>query len=347
MGMQKKTPFKAVVFEKSTLAVILYIVISVIIIFILTFIFSFMPDDSCVTKIMDSYFTSRRAYSEIAEIFTDERGRVNAIMEGYTMLVGKKDIPKTTPTPPPPSPSAAEQPRITQSTSTSLAELKNQSGKTVDTAALSKEPLIFKGKKPKVLIIHTHTTESYFEEDRSLDENKNMLAVGVVIKDALCEAGIDVIHDCTVHDYPSYSGAYTRSAATASKNLNENSGINIVLDVHRDAVATNDGSKLSLSADINGTKTAQLMFVVGTDAQLTHSNWKENLKLALKLQNCANVKYKGLMRPINLREQRFNQQLSTGSIILEVGTNGNTLEEAKQGAKLFSDVLIDVLSNNK
>ena len=89
------------------------------------------------------------------------------------------------------------------------------------------------------------------------------------------------------------------------------------------------------------------MFVVGTDEQLLHENWQENLKLALKLQHKANELYPTLMRPINLREQRFNQQLSSGSIIIEVGSNGNTLEEAKRGAELIADVISAVLLNKE
>ncbi len=253
-------------------------------------------------------------------------------MGGYTRLIAESsaspapdNIQESTAPPETQEPAA---PQVTESTSKSLAEIKNQAGKTVDSDALANAPLAYKIEdgSPQVLIIHTHTTESYYEQDRSVDETKNITAVGNVIDEKLKAGGIEAIHDVTVHDYPSYSGAYTRSAATAKSRLLQNPGIKVILDVHRDAVASADGSKLKLTADINGEKAAQVMFVVGTDAQLAHCNWQENLKLALKLQRAAN---------------------ELGSIIIEIGTNGNPLDEAKKGAELIGDVLVKVLSENK
>lgn len=300
-------------------------------------------------KLMDRYLGRNRAYAEAVEIFKDPQGRVSAIMGGYTYLVSEKPSPAPTEPAPSQTPPPQVQPepvKVTESTSQSLAEVKNLAGKSFDADALAASPLAYKIDKdtPQVLIVHTHTTESYFEQDRSVDETKNMTAVGNVIAQKLEEGGIPTVHDITVHDYPSYNNAYTRAAATTKNRLAENPGIKIVLDVHRDAVAAADGSKLKLACDINGEKSAQVMFVVGTDAQLTHEYWQENLKLALKLQRMANEMYPGLMRPINLREQRFNQQLSKGSIIIEVGTNGNTLDEAKKGAELIANVLVEVLT---
>ncbi len=349
MNLRKRNIFKTFVLSKSIAGLFLYIISTFLVLSIGLFLARIMPKEGFSKKMLDSFFSSERLYQGVCEIFTDDKGRVGAIMGGYTMSLVKEsvniknsqiqdnDMPKKT----------EENPKITESTATSFAKIKNQTSKIIDENLLLSEKLEFEAnnQKPKVLIIHTHTTESYYEQDRSIDEEKNMIAVGSVIESALTAAGIAVIHDKTVHDYPSYNGSYTRSFATASKNLSNNSDINIILDVHRDAVATEDGSKLSLTTEIEGVKTAQLMFVVGTDEQLSHPYWRENLKLALKLQKEADSLYQGLMRPINLRSQRFNQQISKGSIILEVGTNGNRLEEAKQGAKLFSDVLIKVLSN--
>lgn len=235
-------------------------------------------------------------------------------------------------------------------------QLSNLSGIEIDPMKLVNEPLNIQldNQGPQVLIIHTHTTESFTdsgktkysssESDRSTDNSKNMIAVGEVIKNVLEQHGIQTIHDTTFHDYPSYNGAYTRSMTTVKNNLAKYPSIKVVLDVHRDGIVREDGTKVKVAADINGEKAAQCMFVIGSNATLKHDNWQENMKLACKLQNYANINYPNLMRPINVRKERFNQQVSTGSIIIEVGSNGNTLEEAKKGAEYIAKTLCAVLS---
>ncbi len=350
MRLQKKNVFKAVILTGCRVKTFFSAFCGVFLLAVLIYIFAQFSTSNFFDEIMDIFFMRSRVHAQITEFFTDSKGRVHTIIDGYTMLVSEK-TPSASPdamnsTPEPLSPS---EPKTEERTITAVEEIKNQTDKNPDIRKLINEPLYFEneGKKPTVLIIHTHTTESYFETDRNLDENKNMIAIGKVINKKLTDAGISVIHDTTVHDYPSYNNAYTRSAATVKNNIKNCPDINIVLDIHRDAVATEDGSKLSLVTDINGKKAAQMMFVVGTDAQLTHDKWQENLKLALKFQHKANELYPSLMRPINLREQRFNQQLSRGSIIIEVGSNGNTLDEAKQGAELMGDVIANVLLHNE
>ena len=227
----------------------------------------------------------------------------------------------------------------------------NSSKKRVDTNALIKEPLSFTidSAKPQVLIVHTHTTESYTDNnktkytasdsDRSTDSAKNMIAVGNALADVLNNRGIKTIHDKTVHDYPAYNGSYERAKATVLANLKKYPSIKMVLDVHRDGIIRADGTKVKVSCEVDGNKTAQCMFVVGTNDELTHDNWTENMKLASKIQNMANEMYPNFMRPINLRSERFNQQLSKGSLIIEVGSNGNTLNEAIYSAKLMGNVI--------
>ena len=231
----------------------------------------------------------------------------------------------------------------------------NLSGISVDAETLSREKIdiALTGSGPQVLIIHTHTTESFTDpgksgytlsdSDRSTDSEKNMVAVGKVIKETLEGEGIEVIHDTTVHDYPSFSGAYTRSMVTVEKNLKEHPTIKLVLDVHRDGIVGKDGTKLKVLANINGKNAAQCMFVVGSNALLQHDNWILNMRLACNLQKYANENYPGLMRAINLRKERFNQQVPARSIIIEVGSNGNTLEEARCGAELMAKTVAAVL----
>ncbi len=203
---------------------------------------------------------------------------------------------------------------------------------------------------PQILIMHTHTTESYSEEtyskgapDRNLDETKNITAVGSAMEKVFLENGINVIHDKTVHDYPSYNSSYQSAEATIRKNLNANSGIKVVLDVHRDGITREDGAKVKMVADINGEKTAQIMLVVGTNVNLTHDRWQENFKLASKIQAKAIDVYPSLMRPIDLRKERFNEHLTLGSLIIEVGSNGNTMEEAIRGGERIAEVISMVL----
>lgn len=204
---------------------------------------------------------------------------------------------------------------------------------------------------PKVLVVHTHTTECYDgdqmngETERNTDESMNVVAVGNEICRVLEENGIKTVHDTTYHDYPSYQGSYTRALSTIETQLKNNPSIEIVLDVHRDAFIYSDGSKLAVTCEENGISTAQVMLVVGTNSMgLWHENWQENLKFASKIQNAAEIMYPGLMRPINLRKERFNEHMTKGSLILEVGSNGNTLAQAKEGGKDVARAIAAVLN---
>ena len=229
--------------------------------------------------------------------------------------------------------------------------ISNSTNLTVDTASLISQSLSYSvnTSEPLILIVHTHTTESYTDSakttytasdsDRSTDETKNMTTVGRALYDTLTARGINVIHDTTVHDYPAYNGSYNRAKSTIMKNLEKYPSIKIVFDVHRDGIVRADGTKVKVSCNVDGETAAQCMFVVGSNEELTHDKWLENMKLAVKIQNKANEMYPGFMRPINLRSERFNQQLSPGSLIIEVGSNGNTLNEAVYAAKLMGNVV--------
>lgn len=223
----------------------------------------------------------------------------------------------------------------------------------VDVDAMCAEEIALSADTPEplVLIVHTHTTECYNgdemsgETERNTDDTLNVVAVGEEIKTVLAENGINAVHDTTYHDYPSYQGAYSRTLTTIENQLKANPSIKIVLDIHRDAFIYPDGSKLSVSYDDRGEKTAQVMLVVGTNSMgLWHDNWRENLKFAAKIQNAAEIMYPGLMRPINLRTERFNEHMTLGSLIWEVGSNGNSLEEAKRGGREAARAMAAVLN---
>ena len=204
--------------------------------------------------------------------------------------------------------------------------------------------------KKDIIIYHTHTCESYTPTNennyepsgnfRSIDSNYNVSRVGQELANNLMQF-FSVNHNKTYHDYPAYSGSYNRSLATIKNLLPENySGL--VIDLHRDALGNN--SKYAPKVQIGDEIAAQLMFVIGTDGGgLTHLNWKRNLKTAIKIQEKANEIYPGLFKPIILRNSRYNQHVSDGACIIEVGATGNTLEECNVSMKYLAKVLEEVL----
>ena len=233
-------------------------------------------------------------------------------------------------------------------------KINNSTNYSVNLDALCAQPLDIQltREDAEVLIMHTHTTECYNgdemsgESERTTNEMYNMCAIGDIISTTLAEYGIKSIHDKTIHDYPTYQGSYTRALSTITKNIESCPTIKAVLDIHRDAYVYNDGSKLRVAANINGTDAAQVMLVLGTDSMgLNHPNWQKNLTFAAKIQNAAEIMYPGLMRPINLRRERFNMHATEGSVLIEIGSNGNTLREAKVSAEYIARAIAAALLN--
>ena len=200
---------------------------------------------------------------------------------------------------------------------------------------------------PQVLILHTHGTESFARDGtepytetgtaHTTDSSYNIIRVGEEIARIFEEMGISVIHDTEIYDYPAYNGAYDRSRAGIEAYLEEYPTIQMVLDVHRDALVGEDGTIYKPVVEVDGVKTAQVMLLVGTDdGGAEFPDWTEHLALAMEIQTQMNGLWPGLARPITLRAARFNQQLTKGSLLVEVGSHGNTLEEAVNGARLFA-----------
>lgn len=221
-----------------------------------------------------------------------------------------------------------------------------------DLSSLLLSPLDWslKGDRPTVLIVHTHTTESYagapeevYSENgayRSLDPEYNMIAVGAEIARVLEAGGIHVIHDRTFHDYPSYNASYGNARQTIQKQLEAHPEICMVLDIHRDA-SDGAGGQLVTSGTVGGQKSTQLMLVAGTDTAGNYfPGWQENLALALKLTALLEQADPGLTRPVTLREHRFNMDLTPGSLIVEVGAAGDRLEEALLAANAFARAVL-------
>ncbi len=201
---------------------------------------------------------------------------------------------------------------------------------------------------PRVLILHTHTTESYTQTAdrytesspyRTLDPEHNMLALGDQVARILTENGIEVLHDRELHDYPSYNGAYTHAAAATKAYLEQYPSIALILDLHRDAADTPTG-QMATKCTIAGESAAQLMFVLGTDARLEHPDWKQNLSLALKLQVLLEKETPGICRDLKLSQNRYNQHLGPYALIVEIGAAGNTLDQARPAAEKLAQAIV-------
>ena len=233
-------------------------------------------------------------------------------------------------------------------------KIKNNSGRKFDTRELITQPLQWnlKDKEPTVLILHTHTTESYTrtkKEDyketsafRTLDEGHNMLSIGDRLTELLEAGGIAVIHDRKLHDYPSYNGSYSSARKEITARLKENPSICLVLDLHRDA-SGDLKNQMRTEAVVEGEPSAQIMFVVGTGSTVLQSpHWEENFSLALKLQAQMEDLTPGICRNINLRAQRFNQDLADGMLLVEVGAAGNTREEALTAVEVLAQAILNL-----
>ena len=225
---------------------------------------------------------------------------------------------------------------------------------TEEVLSLSRQELPFdielNSDQPQVLIYHTHATEAYLptlrgwyglnESFRSDQDEENMVAVGEVLTQTLEQAEIKVIHDTTQHDNPSYTGAYDRSRETMRKYLEQYPSIKVTLDVHRDAITRDDNTVIAPTATVEGQQVAQVMIISCADGERI-PNFRQNFTFAAGLQQQAAELYPDLMRPILFDQNRFyNQDLTTGSLLLEFGSHGNTLAQAKRSAVLVGNSLV-------
>ncbi len=240
--------------------------------------------------------------------------------------------------------------------------INNQSGATVNIAESLVETLDFevvKDNQPQILIYHTHTTESYMkdesdyytdsDEPRSTESEKNVIAVGDIIATKLRNAGYAVIHDTSLNDYPGYSGSYFRSRESVQNILQQYPSIKITIDVHRDSISSGKTDKVAPVVSINGKEAAQVMLVMGseTDGVSDYPDWRKNLNLAIKLQSELENSYPTLARSLLLRSAKYNQDLTTGSILIEVGSDANTFEQAFYSASLVGNTMVRLLDSLK
>lgn len=237
--------------------------------------------------------------------------------------------------------------------------VKNNTDYSLNIGKLLKEKLGFKmenSKKVQVLIYHTHTSESYLDCDvgyyysdyypRTSDSRYNVTRVGDEITNELQKAGIGVVHDTTIHD-TSYNGSYARSRATVEKYLKKYPDIKVTLDIHRDSIGDSK-YKVKPTFTYKGKKGAQIMIMSGYNAyeDFNFPDWNYNLRFALRIQQTCESKYGGMTRPMNFGNFAYNMNINTGSLLIEVGTDSNTLDEAMYSGKLLGKALAEVLQKN-
>ncbi|MBR4864018.1 MAG: stage II sporulation protein P [Oscillospiraceae bacterium] len=234
-----------------------------------------------------------------------------------------------------------------------LVEVRSVCGYTADVEGGLTKQLTWDltGEGPTVLIVHSHGTESYentenYQESsgyRTKDPAYNMVSVGDRLVQILEQGGIKAVHDRQAHDDPSYSDSYNNSRKSIAYYLETYPTIRLVLDIHRDAVEDEAGRQMGFSVEVGDKSAAKLMLVVGSDAGgLQHPHWGENMSLAVKLHAQLEKNTPGICRPISFRSQRFNQDLSAGALIVEVGSAGNTRQEALTAVELLGQAIIDL-----
>jgi len=208
----------------------------------------------------------------------------------------------------------------------------------------------------QVLVYHTHSCESYMTEDtgeyyddfypRSTDGDQGVMAVGEKLVEVLKEHGIGAIHDTTLHDYPSYEGSYARSWETIEGYREKYPDIKVTIDLHRDSMTAQDGTKYKPTFTHDGYKAAQIMIMSGYDTSGYFDFWDENLNFALKLQKKCEDMYPDMTRPLNFGEYTYNMNFNNGSLLIEVGTDANTVEEACRSGGYLGEALASLLTDN-
>ncbi len=241
--------------------------------------------------------------------------------------------------------------------------INNSTGYTPDTKALLNKDLkkdngivpLSAGNSPTVLIIHTHGTEAYSQDGakycddskeyaRSSDARQSVIAVGETVSEILNKNGIPTAHCKILHDSVQYKDSYARAEETIKKYLEEYPTIKLVIDIHRDAIIKSSGEIVRPVTEVAGEAAAQVMCVVGSDwAGDEHDAWENNLSLALKLRQELNSKYENICRPVFLKGNTYNQELTEYSLLIEVGSSGNSLNEAQRSAKLIAEALSEIV----
>lgn len=201
--------------------------------------------------------------------------------------------------------------------------------------------------QPQILIHHTHSQEQY--ADSNGDPSMSIVAVGSYLAKLLTEQyGFNVIHDTGAYDVIDHDNAYSYAGPAVEKILAENPSIEVVIDVHRDGI----GSDGHLVTEVNGKQTAQIMFFNGLSrttsngdlAYLENPYIQDNLAFSLQTKLAGEEYYPGFTRSNYLKGYRYNLHYRPKSMLVEVGAQTNTFEEAMNAMEPLADLLHKVLS---
>ncbi len=237
-----------------------------------------------------------------------------------------------------------------------VKNVNNKTGINIKKLLETKADLKVNRDEPAVLIFHTHTTETYEILDRdfyavghktrSNDSAVNMVRVGEETVKEIESAGYKVIHDKVIHD-SSYNGAYAHSRKSVEAYLKEYPSIKVVLDLHRDAIQRSDGTKIKPTATVDGKKAAQIMIISGCQEEggpiEGFPDWKKNLVFAVELQNTLEELFQGITRPLYFSPRKYNMDLTTCSLLVEVGSDANTLDEAVYTGRCLGKAVSKIL----
>ncbi len=212
--------------------------------------------------------------------------------------------------------------------------------------------------EPQVLIYHTHTTECYEKEEtdrynknvptRSKDTKINVVGVGQEIVKQLELRGIKTVHDTKIYDDPAYSGAYDRTNAMIAKNLKQHPKIKVVLDIHRDSIVNQRKERVAPVTKINGENVAQIMIISGCDNGTNHyKNYAKNLSFACFLEKQLETEHPKITRPVSFKYKHYNQSLSPGALLIEVGSQANSTREAHLAGIYLGASLANALTQLK
>lgn len=229
----------------------------------------------------------------------------------------------------------------------------------IDVEAFEKADLSFNdsGDEPKVLIFHTHSSEMFADSDSGKGLSEGIWCVGEELKNELALLGIKAYHHMARYDYENgkttVTGAYERMEEDIKQVLEKYPSIELVIDMHRDGIK--DESQ-KLVAEIDGEVCAKLMLFNGLSRLkegdelkniegLENPYLKDNLALSYRLYRAAENMYPTLMRKIYIEGYRYSLHMKPKSILVEVGAQTNTKQEAKNSMKYLAKTIYAVCGN--
>jgi len=207
----------------------------------------------------------------------------------------------------------------------------------------------------RILIYHTHTYEAYeqdpvksyqqIERWRTMDADHNVIAVGKALAAQLTALGFRVTHDVTAFEPPTLDDAYTRSLSMLEARKANGEQYDLYIDLHRDAIAS--ASTIKRTVSIGGEEVARFMVLVGqgtTGGYVEKPNWTANRQIADRITAALNEQCDGLARDVKIKTGRFNQHIADCCVLIECGTNWNSLDEVLAGVPYLAQAISDALN---